>query len=285
MNTYSQKRNTLPMLTAFVAVFTGGAMASMKKSYRERIVREDSAQGVCPERVLAESDIAPLPDPVRRWIARSGAVGKPVPCSMRMRFKARMWRAPDAKPFALEAWQTSFLREPVRLFYMEARMLGLPVRGLHVYDRGRASMDVRLAGIVPVARASGDTMDVSETVTFLNDIVLFAPFLLPDPRLRWTEIDARTVDVHLSMGGRSVSARVFFDDSGDVADFRSEDRSELQPDGSMKRLPWSTPVVGYREIDGRRVPAGARTIYHRPEGPFTYGEFELVDVGYDPSRI
>jgi len=43
----------------------------------------------------------------------------------------------------------------------------------------------------------------------------------------------------------------------------------------------STPVKEYREFNGMRLPSFAYTIYHRPDGDFCYGEFEIKSVEYN----
>jgi hypothetical protein len=44
-------------------------------------------------------------------------------------------------------------------------------------------------------------------------------------------------------------------------------------------------VHGYREINGRRVPAHAETVWHMPEGPFAYGKFDLVEIRYNLNSL
>ena len=72
-----------------------------------------------------------------------------------------------------------------------------------------------------------------------------------------------------------------FDAAGDLVDFASDDRGELQPDGRLLLRRWTTPRSHIAEIGGRRVPRGGQAVYHRPEGPFACGEFDLSDIRYD----
>jgi hypothetical protein len=46
-------------------------------------------------------------------------------------------------------------------------------------------------------------------------------------------------------------------------------------------MKWSTPIGNYQEIDGRKVPFSGATIWHYPEGDFTYGRFTLKDIKYN----
>ena len=68
-------------------------------------------------------------------------------------------------------------------------------------------------------------------------------------------------------------------------DFVSEDRGELQPDGSLRLQRWTTPLSEYREFEGRRVATRCDAIWHREEGPFTYGRCAIRTVTFtSPGR-
>lgn len=242
------------------------AMASATRSS----ARSDSAP------ILTESDISALPTALRRYIARSGALGRPRPRTITADFDARMWRSRESAPLELRTRQTNRFAEPTRHFFLEGSMFALPVRGLHSYAHADATMLVRVAGLFPVAKAEGPDLDMAETVTILNDMCLLAPGSLVDPRLSWTEIDTGTVDVEFRNGPHVVHARLLFDTQGDLANFVSDDRGALQPDGTLKRYRWSTPIDGWQEFGGLRLPSSARTVYDYPDGPFTYGDFKLV---------
>jgi hypothetical protein len=68
---------------------------------------------------------------------------------------------------------------------------------------------------------------------------------------------------------------------GDLVDFISDDRGELQRDGKLVIRRWSTPMREIREFDGRRVPTRGEAIWYRPEGPFVYGRMVLRSIHFD----
>lgn len=55
----------------------------------------------------------------------------------------------------------------------------------------------------------------------------------------------------------------------------------FQDDGTMKQFRWTTPVSNYKEFEGRKIPTAGKTIWHYPEGDFTYGVFELKSIEYN----
>jgi len=285
MERHAPLRNTLLFILAAAAAAAtfGGSMSTLRARYHElsrSAPRSDSGSLGAPD--LTESDLARLPAPVRLYVARSGALGHPRPRTFTAEFDARMWRKPGAPAMRLRTLQTNRLDEPARHFFLEGSMSGLPIRGLHTYQDARATMLVRVAGLFPVARAEGAALDRAETVTILNDLCILAPGALVDPRLTWTEIDSSAADVIFANGPHQVRARLFFDERGDLSNFVSDDRAALQDDGTLKLLRWSTPLEGWHDVDGRRIPTWGRTVYDYPDGPFTYGEFRLVSVRVDP---
>ena len=229
---------------------------------------------------LAAADIAGLPDPVRRYIERSGAVGVPRPQNMRVVMDAAMYRKPGQAPMRARSVQYSFFGPPTRLFLMEARMFGLPVRALHVYRQGAATFTVRVASAVNMVDLSGEQISAAETVTVLNDICLMAPGALVDPRLTWHAVDDLTAEVTFTNGQHVVSAMLSFNDRGELVDFWSDDRPDSSS-GDFVPMRWSTPVSEYQDTAGRHLMLRGSTVYHRPDGPFTYGEFTLRSIEYD----
>jgi hypothetical protein len=248
--------------------------------WHEAVGAELAAQPVRPTEPLRESDLAGLPDPVRRYVLASGAIGRPRPANVRITFDAVMRRKPGESGMRATSTQVNWFERPARFFLMQARMFGLPVRALHLYRGGDATFQVRAAGLLTMVDESGDGISRAETVTVLNDLCLFAPAMLGDSRLAWTPVDDRTADVTFTNGRRVVSARLLFNERDEIADFWSDDRPENTDKGWMERR-WRTPMSEYQDFHGRRLPGRGLAVYDRPEGPFTYGDFTVRAVEYD----
>jgi hypothetical protein len=63
-------------------------------------------------------------------------------------------------------------------------------------------------------------------------------------------------------------------------DFWSDDRPDSST-GTFVPMRWSTPVIEYRDLDGRHLLHSGAAVYLRPDGPFTYGQFTLRSIRYD----
>ena len=230
--------------------------------------------------VVREADLARMPEPVRRYVIASGAVGRPVPRTMRLGADARMRRAPGDAGFAATMDQVSVLARPARLFLMRARMLGLPVRALHLYRGDDATFQVRAAGLLTMVDEAGEVISRGETVTVLNDLCVFAPGGLVDQRLAWEAIDERTAGVTFRNGRWTVGATLRFNERDELVDFWSDDRPE-HVDGAFQPRRWRTPLSDYAEFDGVRLARRGLAVYERPDGPFAYAEFTLRSIVFD----
>jgi hypothetical protein len=227
-------------------------------------------------RPLTEADIAHLPPPVRRYIGLTGSIGRPVANEIRLWFDATIYDAPGSPGMTGPVVQYERFDIPRRLFLMTTRMKGLPVAVLHDFNSDKASMRVRLAGLVNVVDVTGPQATRTETVTILNDLCLFAPSRLIDPRLTWSPINDTRARVSFALGPNCVSADLIFNAAGELVDFVSDDRGMLEKDGTLRILRWTTPVSIYRDFGGWRVASEGAAIWHLPEGPFTYGRFRLT---------
>jgi hypothetical protein len=202
---------------------------------------------------------------------------------MRVVLDADMFRKPGQAPMRARSVQYTFFGEPTRLFLMEARMFGVPVRALHVYRHQQATFTVRVASTLTMVDLSGLQISAAETVTVLNDLCLMAPGALVDHRLTWTAIDDRSAGVTFTNGPHTVTATLLFNADDELVDFWSDDRPDSST-GTFTPMRWSTPVTEYRDEAGRHLLHRGAAVYQQPEGPFTYGDFTLRSIQYDLTR-
>ena len=94
---------------------------------------------------------------------------------------------------------------------MRARMFGVPVQAFHRLIGGHATMQVKVAGVVPMADERGDEMDRAETVTLFNDMCILAPGTLVGPDIIWEAVDASTARARFTLRAHTITAMLFFD--------------------------------------------------------------------------
>jgi len=235
--------------------------------------------------LLTDADLAPLPEPVRRYLQLTGSVGQPRVQHYQLRFRGRIRSAPDSAWMPFDAEQQSFVGRPTRLFHMRARMYGAPVDVFHRLIDGHATMQVKILGVIPMVDARGDEMDRGESVTLFNDMCLLAPGTLIDPAIEWQPVDAHSARARFTHGSHTIAATLFFGDDGLLSNFESDDRSRSSADGkTFTPLRFSTPVRDYRAFGPLSLASYGEARWRLPEGEFVYGEFHLQDAMMNPRQ-
>ena len=255
-------------------------------SFRSRSMQEIASLGLpTPAGALeqvTDADLAPLPEPARRYLRFMGVVGRARDWSFRVGFKGR-FRVRQGLPWrACEVWQYNSRVVVARAFHMRLRFgLVVPVVGRDTYLQGRGRLLIRLMDLVSVVDATGPEVDTGELVTYLNDLVLIAPSMLLAPDVSWKEVDSASFNLTLTDHGRAVSARVFVDERGAPVTFETTDRFCEDPSEPKKwmRARWSTPMQAFRSVEGRQVPTRGLAVWHLTQGDFAYADFELVADG------
>lgn len=261
---------------------------SLPGSYGNRFtaaVREGlSRQAETP--LVSEADIGHLPAPVQKYLRIAGAVGKPRIRNFRAVFTGEFRNGLKSPWMAFRSEQYNFYDPPARLFLMKATMYGLPVEGLHLFRGDGATMQIKVASLAQVVDARGPKMNQGETVTLFNDLCLLAPAALIDREtIQWEAVGPRAARARFTNRGITISALLSFNEAGELTDFISNDRF-LSSDGkTYLSYPWSTPVSGYQDRGGRRVPRSADAVWHTPEGEFVYGKFNLAELEYNLGSV
>jgi hypothetical protein len=260
--------------------FLSAGPRSLQTEY-EREVARGLARST-PQALVSDQDLAALPAPVQRYLRYVGVVGHPRVQSVRIRFTGRIRSGPAAPWMPLSAEQYSFTDRPTRLFFMHARMFGLPVEALHAYADDQASMRVKVVSLVRMVDARGPEFTATETVTLFNDMCVMAPATLIDPAIRWEPVDATHVGAVFTAAGHPITATLVFDDEGRLVDFFSDDRPSLDGNGvTFTRQRWSTPLSGYRAFGPYRLASRGEARYHAAQGEYAYGEFAMESIEYN----
>ncbi|HXH05323.1 MAG TPA: DUF6544 family protein [Vicinamibacterales bacterium] len=267
------------VLVGVVFGFLAQGPFSLRARY-DRDVRSRVSTAASPLPVT-ERDLAHLPAPVQRYLRTAGVVGQPRVRTFRVRLHGRIRGGRTARWMPLRAEQYNVVEPAARLFYLNASMFGIPVQGYHRYLETSASMEVRAAALVPVARAAGPEMTRSETVTLFNDMCLMAPATLIGSSIEWETVDARTARARFTNAGHTIRAELFFNEAGELTNFVSDDRSAVSAGGTMRPLRWSTPVAAYRRYGSIRLFSRGEGRWQEPDGEYVYIELIIDDVRYN----
>lgn len=257
-------------------IYTRGLRTRYGAAVREENLATPEIQGN-----VEQADIAHLPAQLKKYLQMTGAIGRPKIRNFRIVWDGAL--RSDAKSLWMSATmlQENFFHNYSRDFYMTAFMKGLPVSVWHSYHNQAATMQVKIASLLPVVDLEGKELTTAETVTLFNDMCLVAPGALIDRRITWRELDAQSVEATFTNGDYRIKATLKFNGKGELVDFVSDDRYFLTPENKLRKERWSTPVSDYADIDGRRVVSRGEAVWHLKDGAYTYGKFLLKKIEYN----
>ena len=285
LNWKDAKFGTVINVMLLLLILVSIASSLFKLQYHTDVDQQLKLQANQPVNILTQKDIQDLPAAIQKYLHYCGAVGQPKVTHFKVEMSGQL------RKDALSAWmpvsstQYNFIETTSRFFFMKARMKKLPVAGYHRFAGGKATMDILLFSLFKVQYNEGKEMNAAETVTFFNDMCCMAPATLIDKRIQWLEANDQTVKARFTSQGISVTATLYFAKNGALTNFTSPDRFAITPDNSLRRTPWSTPIRGYKSINGFQLPAMAETIYNFPAEDLCYGSFLITNVTYNPHDL
>lgn len=271
------KFGTVANIIVLLSVVAGYGFWSFENIFYNDVAGRLETSSKIENNLLTEKDIEHLPEPVQKYLRYAGVINKAKVKNVKIVFDVEM-REKGKDWFKAKSVQYNFSEEPTRLFFMKAKMFGMTVPGYHRYAEAKATMDICLFGLFPIVKQTGDIMNKTETVTLFNDMCLMVPATLIDKRIQWEPIDSLTTKAIFTNRGISVSAILYFNESGQLINFISDDRTAIS---DMKQYRFSTPVKDYKNINGINVPTYGEAIWHYPEGEFVYGKFSLKSIEYN----
>lgn len=239
-----------------------------------------------PPEILTERQLAPLPPVVQRWLPRSGAVGRPIARTVRLRERGVMRTRPGAAGMPVRATQYFTVDAPGFVWLADVRLLQvIPIVGRDCLIHGRGRMQIALGGLIPLADGIGPGFDQGTALRFLGEIVWF-PSAAAAGAIRWRALDVHRAEATLTARDVEVSAIFTFDDLGRFVRLEA-DRS--YNGGAAER--WEIPATHWSVIRGVEIPVRGQAVWKRAAGDFSYFDWEITDVetnrpslwGEDPS--
>ncbi|MFZ5967815.1 MAG: DUF6544 family protein [Bacillota bacterium] len=275
------KNYIFPMLIGIGTSLCIYKSQALKRTYINEVSKALGSIMSPQSQILTEKDIKHLPEPVQKYLRYTGVIGKEKVRNVRVVFDGEFKTDPKRGWNRIQAQQHSFFDEPMRLYLIEMKMFGVPVIGLHTYSNAKASMLIKLAGLITVAEGMGQEMNQGETVTVFNDMCLLTPASLIDERIQWEAIDDLTAKATFNNNGYEVSAVLYFNEKGELINFVSDDRYYSPTGKTYEKVRWSTPVKGYKEVNGVKIMDGGEAVWHFQEGDYCYARVDIKEIEYN----
>lgn len=153
-----------------------------------------------------------LPDPARRYLGRAIPDYAELAASVELAMTGRIKTRPDADPLPFTAVQR--LSAEGLVWRARAGSGPMSIVGFDRYLDGAGEMRWWLAGLIPVASATGRDVSRSAIGRAVGESVFLPPLLLPVRGARWEPVDDARARVTRTLDGEAVTLTLTVDDDG-----------------------------------------------------------------------
>lgn len=237
--------------------------------------------------VVTEADLATLPPPVARWLRRAGAVGHPIPRSVRLIQSGGLRTQPGARLMPARAHQHFTTDPPAFVWAAEVSLFGLPIVGRDTWIEGRGRMLIRAAGLATLADVADEKIDQGALLRYLSELVWF-PGAALHPAITWAP--AEGVEAALGAPDQRARATLTWGERTGTAEFRFDAEGRVQSihaqryfgGGDTGRLePWVVEITAWKTLNTFEIPVEGDVLWRLPAGDFRYFPWRVEAIEYD----
>jgi hypothetical protein len=257
-------------------------LRSLRKIFQTETKAEMAKLAHSPASLLTLKDLEHLPEPVRKYIAYCGYLGRNKTLNASIKWKDVLFRNGPGKSWMhIDYLQFNAAPEPTRMAYIHSSMMGvLPFEGYDKYKDGHGSMQIRLLKLLEVAEYTGREMDASALVTILSESVFLPAYVLQD-YVEWEPVNAQAALAKMHYNNTTVGGIFHFSSEGLFERFETNDRYFAAEGSKYEKFPWSVTVSCYQELDNLKYPSHATATWHLPDGDFDYFKGTIDEVAFN----
>lgn len=228
--------------------------------------------------IVTEEAIKGLPEPVQRYLRYTNNIGKKKIKTVRLKQKGFMRTKEGGNWLPFEAEEFFSTDPPAFIWNSTMRPLPfLQIKGRDKYVDGKGNMYIKLLPVTQIADATGPEMDQGAFLRYLNEMMWF-PTAYLSKYIVWEAIDNNSAKATMSYKGVSVAAVVYFNEKGELINFVADRYMDVG--GKFKLEKWSTPIKGYGELNGIRIPVKGEGVWNLDTGDFSYIALEVTNIEY-----
>jgi hypothetical protein len=274
------KFGTIPNMLILVASITALGNYNFQLLVQQETTRLLNQNIGTENRIINESDISKLPNPVKRWLRNSGAVGKPAISFGKVTQTAKMQMKPDQdKWMTATATQYTTTGNPAFIWIADVKMNGLlNFQGRDKFEDGKGEMLIKMNSLLKVVDEKGRKIDEGSLQRYLGEMVWF-PSLALSPYITWEHIDDNTAKATMTYKDTSGSGTFYFNSSGDVIKFMALRFKGNEPDA--KRFEWEMNITEYKKFEGIKVPIKMTSTWKLDEEDWTWLKLEVANIKYN----
>ena len=220
-----------------------------------------------------------LPEPVQRYMAFSGVVGKPWIETVHLKQTGRFRRSADQPWMPVSAEQLFTTNPPGFVWKARFKVVGLPLMSARdAYEDGHGHMYGKIAGLFTLFDARNPEIDQGSLLRYLGEMI-WLPTAFLGENITWQGVDGNSAQVSLTDSGRTVSARLSFDEAGRPVNFNAMRYGDFE--GGYALHSWSVPMTSFERRAGLTIPVQGMVTWNLPSGDLPYYDWNITEVEYN----
>lgn len=231
------------------------------------------------QRIVTEDDLLRVPRPVRRYLAFTGVVGKPWVDTVHLKYSGKFRLGADKPWMPISVSQSYTVDPPGFLWKATFKIAGLPLMFADdTYRNGHGHMLGKILGLFTVVDGQGEAIDQGTMVRYLQEMTWF-PCAYLSEYITWQAVDDHAADVTFTDSGKSVTARMYFDDAGRLLTFIAPRYGEFGGQYAMRT--WTAPITEYGSFAGLNLPSAGQRVWQLPDSDLTYIHVRVTEIEYN----
>lgn len=275
------KFGTIPNIIILLAVDVAFADWSFNRDVKNEIAEMLAQNSINKKEILTEEKIINLPPIVQKWLRNSGAVGKEMIHTVRLKQKGQMKMKPEQeKWYEANAVQYFTADNPAFIWKVKVDMMPLVFfTGRDKFFDGKGNMLIKVLSLFNVVNSSdNEKINQGTLQRYLGETIWF-PTAVVSPYIKWEEIDSLSAKATMTYKGTSGSAVFTFNENEDFVKFSAMRYKDSDEKAQLKE--WIITLSDYKVYDGIKIPVKGEATWKLDEGDFTWYKFEVYDIEYN----
>ena len=279
------KFGTIPNIVILLVAIVAFADWNFNRDVKNEIT-EMLAQNITDKKeILTEEKISSLPPIVQKWLRNSGAVGKEMIHTARLKQKGQMKMKPEQeKWYEANAEQYFTVDNPAFIWKVKVDMMPLMFfTGRDKFSDGKGNMLIKVLSLLNVVNDSdNEKINQGTLQRYLGETIWF-PTAVVSPYIKWEVIDSLSAKATMTYKGTTGSAVFTFNENGDFVKF-----SAMRYMGSEENSPlkeWIITLNEYKVYNEIKIPVKGEATWKLDDGDFTWYKLEIYDVEYNTPII
>lgn len=221
---------------------------------------------------FSHHQLTDLPDPVQRYFKHVLKDGQPYISYARIKHDGQFKTGLNKKWINITGEQYATMEKPGFIWKGTTSMF--TARDMYIAHKGR--LVVSLFSLYNVVDVQGEEYDQGELLRWLGESVMYPTNLLPSDRVKWIEIDEKTVKLTFDYNGLALFFLITFNEIGEIIEMETKrymDKKTLAT--------WVIKMCNYKEMNGVVLPMSFEVLWRLEKGDFSYAKFNIQDIEYD----